>query len=166
MKKFMRTIVCLLLVSLFVAAVPMEAFAAAKTVKIYRVTADYLRLRSQPRQGDNILTKLRKGSKVFFLAEGTGSARGWYRVRSDHGMVGYVYKDYLSYYGATTTSRVYQATGSAKVYRKASTKASRVTTLGRNEHVIVYSTGGSWAFIATLTGKTGYVKKSSLRKAS
>ena len=163
MKKWMKLVLCTVLAMLFVLA-PMEAMA--QTVKIYRVNADLVRVHSTAAQGlENVIGKLRLGTKVFYLGHGKGGAAGWWRVRSDHGLTGYVYKTYLSYYGATTVSKVYQATGSAYVYKKASTKAGRVATLTRNEHVIVYATKGNWAAIATLSGKQGFVKKSVLKKA-
>ena len=161
MKKLMRAVLCLMLATLMLAA-PMEAFAAT-TVKIYRVNADLVRVHSTPQQGlENVIGKVRAGSKVFYLNQ---NKSGWWKVRTDHGLTGYIWKDYLGYYGATTLNRVYQATSSAYVYKKASTGAKKLTTIGKNEHVIVYATKGNWAAIATLSGTQGYVKKSALKKA-
>ncbi len=150
------------MVLLFVVA-PLEAMAASRTVKIYTVNADYVRVHSTAQQGDNVIAKTRRGSKVFYL----GKSGNWWRVRTDRGVTGYMYKDYLTYYGATTLNRVYQANASSvKVYKRAYAGSSRVATLSKNEHVVVYSVSGNWAYVATMSGKTGYVRKSALKKAS
>lgn len=164
MKKMMRVVICTVLALMFIMA-PMEAMA--KTVNIYRVNADLVRVHSTPKNGlSNVTAKLRAGTKVFYLGRGKGSAACWWKVRSDHGVTGYVYKDFLSYYGATTLNRVYKATKAAYVYKGMSTGSGKVTSISRNEHVIVYSAKGNWVAIATLSGKQGYVKKSVLKKAS
>ena len=51
------------------------------------------------------------------------------------------------------------------VYKKASTGSGRKTTLSKGQHVVVYQVKGSWAYIKTLSGTGGYVKKSNLKKA-
>ena len=160
MRKWMKAFVSLVLVMLLVAA-PLEAMAA--TVKIYRVNGDLVRVHSTAKQGlTNVVGKLRKGSKVFYL----GKTGGWWRVRSDRGLTGYVYNTYLSYYKSADLSRVYRTTGSTYVYKKASTGAKKIVTLAKYEHVIVLATKGSWAAIETLYGKKGFVKLNKLRKAS
>ena len=60
---------------------------------------------------------------------------------------------------------LYYATQRAKVYKKATTHSTRKTTLSKGQHVIVYSVSGNWAYIKTLGGTGGYVKKSALKKA-
>ena len=165
MKKMMKMVLCAVLAMLLVLA-PMEAFAAT-SVKIYRVNTDQLRVHSTPEQGTaNVKTKFSVGTRVFYLGKGSGRASGWWKVRSEYGVTGYVYKDYLSYSTTAPLSRIYRATSSARVYKKASTSAGRVTTLGKNQHVIVVATKGNWAAIRTLSGKQGFVKTSALRKAS
>ena len=165
MKKFLRAILCLTLAMLFVMA-PLETYASSRTVKIYKVNADYVRMHSNAANGtDNVVTKLRRGSKVFYISAASGRSRGWIKVRTEYGATGYIYKDYLSYYGAATRSHVGKATTSTKMRRRASSSSSRVTTLSRGQHVIAYSISGSWVYVKTLSGKSGYVKKSALRKA-
>ena len=63
----------------------------------------------------------------------------------------------------SVTARV--NTSSAKVYKKASTHSSKKTTLSKGQHVIVYQVKGNWAYIKTLGGTGGFVKKSALKKA-
>lgn len=159
MKRFMKAVLCLVLTMLFVMA-PLEAMAA--TTKIYTINADKVRVHSTAKQGlDNVITKLRKGTKVAYL--GT-SSRGWMKVRTERGVEGYVYKTYLSYNGAAKSSNLYKVKSSTRVYKKNSTKSGRVTTLAKNEVVVVYATKGEWAAIETLSGKRGFIKKSQLKK--
>ena len=99
MKKFLRAILCLTLAMLFVMA-PLETYASSSTVKIYKVNADYVRVHSNAANGtDNVVVKLRKNSKVFYLSAATGRGRGWIKIRTEYGAVGYIYKDYITYYG-------------------------------------------------------------------
>ena len=164
-RRFFKAVVCMLLAMLMVVA-PLEASAASKTVKILKVNSDYVRMRSEPEAGDNVKAKLRKNSKVFYLGE-SKKAKGWYKVRTDHGSIGWVYKDFLSSYGAAKLSSIYVAKSSKLyVYKRASNKSTRLTVLSKNQHVIVHSTSGSWAYIQTLSGTNGYVLKSGLKKAS
>ena len=163
--KLRKAIVCMVMALMF--ALPLNvAQAAPKTVQIMKVTADYVRVRSEPKQGDNVLTRVRKNSKVFYIGA-SKTARGWYKIRTDHGTIGYLYKDYLRSYGAAKLSNIYMVKSSSlSMYKKPKTNSGRVTTLGRNEHVIVYEIQGSWAYVRTLSGKGGFVKVGSLKKAA
>lgn len=162
-RRIWKVMLSVLLLAALVSA-PVSAFAAArKTVTIMKVTVDGARVRSGPSSAYEVLTSIAKGGKVFYLNKTKNS---FARVRTAHGIVGYMYQGFLESYGAAYMDQVYYcANRSAKVYKKASTGSKRVTTLNRGQHVIVYQVKGSWAYIKTLGGKGGYVKKSALKKA-
>jgi len=155
---FVLTVV--LLVSM--AIVPMSASAASK-IKILKVTADGARVRKGPSSAYDVVTSVKKGGKVFYLGTIKNS---FAHVRTSTGSVGYMYKGFLKSYGSCYKYQVYYSKKSrVAVYKKASTHSKRVTRLGKHQHVIVYQVKGSWAYIKTLGGKGGFVKKSALSKA-
>ena len=150
----------LLIVAMLIA--PVSAFADSK-VMIMKVTADGARVRKGAGNYD-VLTSVKKGGKVFYLGKTKNS---FAYVRTSSGVVGYMFKNYLKPYGTCYKSQVYYSKkNKVKVYKKASTHSKNVTRLSKNQHVIVYQVKGSWAYIKTLSGTGGYVKKSNLKKAS
>ena len=136
--------------------------SASGVVRILRVNVEGARLRTGPGVSTIQKPSLKKGEKVFWWGK---TANAFCYVRTSTGRVGYVYKPYLSSYGAVNSRQVYYAKGSTSVYRKASTHSSHVGKLSARQHVIVYETRGNWAYIKTLSGKGGFVKLSSLKKA-
>ncbi len=151
-----------LLLSMVIAPVSASA-ASSKAVKILKVTVDGARVRSGPSSAYDVKTSVSKGSKVFYLGKIKDS---FAYVRTERGTVGYMYKGFLKSYGAAYRYQIYCSTKSGvKVYKKASTGSKRVARLSKNQHVIVYQVKGKWAYIKTLSGKGGYVKKSVLKKA-
>jgi len=158
-KVMMMAMAVLLIASMLIA--PMSASAASNsTVQILKVTVDGARLRAAP-SGD-ILTSLKKDSKVFYLNKNKAS---FCYVCTSKGVRGYIFRDYLASYGAAYADQIYYANTKAKVYKKASTSSSRVGTLSKYQHVIVYEVRGNWAYIKTMGGKGGFVKASALSKA-
>ena len=162
MKRRTQVLIMTALLVLTAVLAPMSAYAARSTVQILKVTVDGARLRSGPSSEHSILTSLDEGSKVFYLDKQKDS---FCYVCTSYGAKGYVFRDYLASYGAAYKDQIYYARSKAKVYKKASSGSSRVTTLGKGQHVIVYQVKGNWAYIKTLGGKGGYVRKSSLSKA-
>ncbi|MBR1822051.1 MAG: SH3 domain-containing protein [Clostridia bacterium] len=162
-RKVLMMILSVLLVASMLMA-PMSASAASrKTVQILQVTVDGARVRKGPGSSYDVVTSVKNGGKVFYLGKEKDS---FCYVRTDHGAVGYMYRGFLKSYGAAYKDQVYYAKQRAKVYKKASTHSSKKTTLTKGQHVIVYQIKGNWAYIKTLGGTGGYVKKSSLKKAS
>ena len=160
-----RRVLLMLLSVLLIASMvmPASAYAASKkTVQILQVTVDGARVRKGPGSSYDVITSVRNGGKVFYLGKEKSS---FYYVRTDHGVQGYMYKGFLKSYGAAYKDQIYYAKEKAKVYKKASTHSSRKTTLSKGQHVIVYQVKGNWAYIKTLGGTGGYVKKSALKKA-
>ena len=160
-----RILVIILAVMLTMTAIlPSVSFASAasrkKVVYIVNVDNDGVRVRSTPGGGDNIMTSLRKGTKLFYL----GSSGSWYKVCSEYSLTsGYIYKGYASYYGAVAYDNIYRCDGRARVYTRPSTSSRRVTTLKDEQFVIVYAVSGKWAYVHTISGTKGYVKTSQLK---
>ena len=148
---------------LTVAILPVMAYAAPDVVEIMKVTEDGARVRQGPSSSYEVITSCKEGDCVFYLGK---TKEAFCYVRTSKGKIGYMYKGFLKSYGAANKSQIYYAKKSVKVYKKASTGSRKVMKLSKNQHVIVYSTKGSWAYIKTLSGKGGYVKTSSLKKAS
>ena len=162
MKRRLMTLVLVVAMLASMVFVPVSASAASK-VKILQVTVDRARVRLGPSSAYGVITSLKKGSKVFYLKKMKDS---FAYICTSSGVKGYMYKGYLKSYGTVYSNQVYRATKRAYVYKKASSGSSHVTRLSKNQHVIVYQVSGNWAYVKTLGGKGGYVKKSILTKAT
>ena len=162
-RRILMMIVSILLVASMLTATTSALAASKKKVQIMQVTVDGARVRQGPSSDYDVITSLKNGSKLFYLGKEKNS---FYKVRTDHGVVGYMFRDFLKSYGVCYKSQVYYATKKVKVYKKASTHSKRKTTLSKGQHVVVYQVKGSWAYVKTLSGTGGYVKKSALKKAS
>ena len=159
-----RTISLVLLIALLLATaiVPVGASAATK-VKILKVTVDGARVRQGPSSAYAVKTSVKKGAKVFYLGKMKNS---FAYIRTSGGTQGYMYKGFLKSYGTCYKSQVYYSKKSGlKVYKKPSTRSSKVTKLSRYQHVIVYQVKGNWAYIKTVSGKGGDCPASALGKA-
>ena len=103
-----RALVFMLALMLALTAVlPSVGFAASKKNKviyIVNVDNDGVRVRSTPSGGDNIMTTLKKGTKLFYL----GQEGSYYKVCSEFSTTtGYIYKGYVSYYGAASLNSIF-----------------------------------------------------------
>lgn len=152
----MAALLCLmLLVSAF--AIPASA---TSVVKVMKVNVNGARLRSGA--GDYpVITSLKKGTRVLFTGKKVNS---FYQVRTSGGKVGYVYKKFLSSYGAATSKQVYYTTKAVTMRKKASAKSSGVKRLKAHTLVLAYQVRGTWVYVKTLSGKGGYVKATALAK--
>lgn len=152
----MAALLCLmLLVSAF--AIPASA---TSVVKVMKVNVNGARLRSGA--GDYpVITSLKKGTRVLFTGKKVNS---FYQVRTSGGKVGYVYKKFLSSYGAATSKQVYYTTKAVTMRKKASAKSSGVKRLKAHTLVLAYKVRGTWVYVKTLSGKGGYVKATALAK--
>lgn len=157
-RKILTLLICMLLIASTVLA-PVSALAA--TSKILIVNVDGARLRSGSRL-QKIVTSLKKGTRVVYSGKHKGSM---YLVRASNGKKGYIYRRYLSAYGAASTKNIYAVTTKTNLYRRASSRSKRVTRLAKGTTVIVYSSKGNWRYVRTLDGKAGYVRKNCLKRA-
>ena len=162
MKRRMMVLVLVVAMLASMVFVPVSASAASK-IKILQVTVDGARIRLGPSTAYGVITSLKKGSKVFYLKKMKDS---FAYVCSSSGVKGYMYKGYLKSYGTVYSNQIYRTTKKGYLYKKASSGSSRVTRLSKNQHLIVYQVSGNWAYVKTLGGKGGYVKKSILTKAT
>ena len=161
-RKVLMMIFSVLLIASMLLA-PMDALAASrKTVQILKVTVEGARVRKGPSSSYEVITSLDRGSKVIYAGK---EKESFCYIYTDRGVKGYVYRGFLKSYGAAYKDQVYYAKIKAKVYKKASTHSKRKTTLSKKQRVIVYQVKGKWAYIKTLGGTGGYVKKSALKKA-
>ena len=158
MKRFTwKKIVCALLITATLMA-PVSA-SASSVARIMKVSADWARMRSI--DGEEV-ARLRKGTKVLYWG---AKEDQMLKVMTSNGKTGYVYKDYLSLYGAMKKSAVHVTTKSTKMYKASGSSLKRNGTLSKGKYVVVYKTSGDWAFIKTMSGKSAYVKKANLKKA-
>lgn len=151
---------CLMLILSTIIA-PVSAYASSKTTKVMTINVDGARLRSGP-GNYSVIKSLKKGTKVLYSGKKTNA---FCLVKLSDGTSGYVFRDFLSEYGAVSSSKVYRTTQKAKVYKKPSTSSSKVVTLSKNAFVMVYATKSGWAYVKTVSGKGGYMKLSALTKA-
>ena len=147
----------LLMVSTVLA--PVSA-SASGIVKILKVNVDGARLRA--RVNGKLVEQnfsLKKGERVFFAGKTYRSA---YYVCTSSGKKGYVYKKFLSSYGAVNTKQVYRVTKTAGLYKKVG--SGKKTNISKGKYVMVYEVRGGWAYVKTVSGKGGFMKTSCLSK--
>ena len=161
MKRRLITLVLTVVLLAAMAAAPVSA-SAAKQLKILKVVESGARLRRGPSSSYDVIKSLSKDAKVFYAGK---VKKSFAYVCTSTGTRGYMYKGFLKDYGSCNKSQVYYVKKSTKAYKKASSSSSKVTTLGKKQHVIVFSVKGKWAYIKTMGGKGGYVKASLLKKA-
>lgn len=164
-RNLLKTILCSLLVITLLAA-PMSALAASKVAYIFKVSVpgapgSYLRSGSVIGGGEEseIIGSLKNGAKVIYWGKKIGQML---RVITPDGTVGYVYQYNLKPYGAVSSKQVYLTTAKTGMYKRSGTLKK---VLGKNQPVFVYRVNGKWAMIKNLSGTTGYVKMSALKKA-
>lgn len=141
-------------------AVPTGALASSKKKAMIMKTTVGVNLRD-PDDYYTIVGNVKKGTEVLFTGK---TKKSFYLVTTSDGRQGYVYKGYLTEYGAVNKSQVYYTTSSCKVYKNPTTKAGKVTKLKSGRYVLVYATQGEWAYVKTSNGKSGYMKRSALKK--
>lgn len=160
-RKFLKPLVCILLaVSMLLA--PLSAMAASSKAYIMRVNVSGARLHSSTDADHTIVAKLSKGSKVLYWGSKNGAM---YKVVTLSGKTGYVYKNYLSVYGAVKKSSVYVTRAKTKLYKRSGSSLKGNGTLSAGKYVVVYRTYGNWAYVKTMSGKGAYVNKNYLKKA-
>ena len=157
-RNLLKSILCLALILVLTLA-PLSAFAATKTAKILKVNVDKARMRES--SSGAIITTLDKGTKVLYLNKNDGA---YCKVCTTDGETGYVYKGFLSSYGSVRADQVYVTTGSTTLYKLSGNSLRKSSTLKSGTYMLVYKTNGNWAYVKSMSGKSGYVKLSSIRK--
>ena len=162
-RKILKAMVCFMMIlSCMMAPVSATtAAAASKAAYILRVNADYARMRTGPYGNYDIVTTLRKGTKVLYGGQYSGE---FCKVYTTGGQSGYVYRKYLSSYGAVKKSNIYRTKSAAAFYTRSGSSLKKVGTVPKNQFVLIYKKNGNWAYVKSLTGKSGYMKLSTLKK--
>lgn len=166
MRRFFRVVVCLLLMIAMTAApmvaAPSMSAKAASSYKVMRCNVEGGRLRKGP-GNYGVITTLDRGEKVIYSGK---TKNAFCLVATTNGKIGYIYKNFLSSYGAVRKDQLYYTRSrNVKLYKKASTRSKSVTLKNR-QFVTVYQKAGNWAYIKTLEGKGGYVQLSKIKKFS
>ena len=157
-RNWMRSVLCLLLV-LTLAIAPMCAFASTKTAKILKINVDQARMRTGA--SGEIITTLARGTKVLYLNRTDGA---FCKVCTTDGTTGYVYKGFLSSYGSVRADQVYVTKGSTTLYKLSGNSLRKSSTLKGGVYVLVYKSNGNWAYVKSMTGRSGYVRLSALSR--
>ena len=153
-----KSILCIALILVLTLA-PLSALAASRTAKILKVNVDKARMRESAT--GEIITTLNKGTTVLYLNRTDGA---YCKVCTTDGTTGYVYKSFLSNYGAVRADQVYVTKASTTLYRRSGNSLRKSSTVKEGVYMLVYKTNGSWAQVKSMTGKSGYMKLSSLKK--
>ena len=158
----------LLIVALLSASV--SALASSKVAYILKVSASgskaaYMRSGSNKAGGngsDSIIGSLKNGTRVLYWGNKSGQML---KVMTASGKTGYVYQGYLKTYGAMNRKQIYLTKSKVAVYKKVGSAMKKKGSIGKGRPVLVYGVNGSYALCKTLSGSTGYVKTSALKKA-
>ena len=160
-RRVLQSVLCsLLIVAMFM--MPMSALASSKVALIMRVKGDWVRMRDGADEDDEVIARLRKGTKVLYWGDREDEMC---KVLTSNGKQGYVYKDYLSVYGAMKKSQVYITNATTRLYKRSGSSLKRNGSLAKGKYVVVYKTSGNWAYIKTMSGKSAYCQKSTLERA-
>ena len=151
-----KSILCIALILVLTLA-PLSALAASRTAKILKVNVDKARMRESAT--GEIITTLSKGTKVLYLNRTDGA---YCKVCTTDGTTGYVYKSFLSNYGAVRADQVYVTKASTTLYRRSGNSLRKSSTVKEGVYMLVYKTNGSWAQVKSMTGTSGYVRLSAL----
>lgn len=155
-----KLMLCLALVMSFAIGLTGALAARVPTVMILKVTADGARVRTGSENGNEIITSLRKNTKVFYMGANDGA---FCLIRTVDGIFGYVYRGFLEGYGVARLDQIYYAAEEGvRMYRQASTNSSHVAKLVENECVLVFVVRGGWAFVKRLNGASGFMRTSDL----
>lgn len=156
-RSVLKTFICFMMILAMLMA-PMTA-SAASIARIMKTNVDWVRLRDA--NGEQI-ARLRKGAKVLYWGSKDDEMC---RVITTSGKTGYVYKKYLSTYGAMRLDSVYITTASTQMYNRSGSSLKKSGKLAAGKYVMVYKTSGNWAYVKTMSGKGAFVQKGTLKKA-
>ena len=152
MKKEIKFI--LLFISLFFITMNVSA-------STYFVTGDGVRVRSTPKNEDNIVGKLNYGDVVDVVS----LENSWYKIKFENGY-GYITSRYVSVieegYKSNTIALLKAKTNLKK---SNSTSSKTVTSIPKSAVVKVLSEKSGWSFVE-YNESFGYVKTSSLKKST
>lgn len=157
-RKVLKSIICsLLIVAMLATTAP--AFAASSLVRIVKVNANNVRLRDS---NGSVVANLKKGTKLLYWGKKDDAM---YKVITSSGKVGYVYKNYLSTYGAMKLNKVFVTTDTVTMYKVSGSSLKAAGKLAAGKYVMVYKSSGGWAYVKTMSGKGAFVRTDDLQRA-
>ena len=156
-RNVIKSVLCFMMILAMLMA-PMTA-SAASVARIMKINTDWVRLRDA--SGAQV-ARLRKGTKVLYWGSKNDEM---YKVMTSNGKTGYIYKDYLTTYGAMRLSSVYVTTATTQMYNRSGSSLKKDGKLASGKYVMVYKTSGNWAYIKTMSGKGAFVQRDTLKKA-
>ena len=159
-RSFLKGLVCLVLV-LSMAIAPICA-SAASTAYILKVNAKNVRLHDRPGTDSNVIALLKRGTKVLYWGK---ISNQMCKVFTSSGKTGYVWKQYLSSYGAIKKSQIGITTKDTPVYKLSHGKLKKSGTTKKGTMVMVYGYNSSWVRCKSVSGKTGYIPRSAIKRA-
>ena len=153
-----KTLKLILLLIVAVISFNVSSVKAAKHYTYY-ITGDGVRVRSTPKNANNIIGKLNYGD----IIEVVKLENSWYKIKYGKGY-GYVTYRYVSKLEDSYSSKTI-ALLNQKTYLKASNSNSSksIISIPKNGVVIVLSEKSGWAYVH-YNEQTGYVKTSTLKK--
>jgi len=154
MRKYVKAVLCFIMIVAMLAA-PLSA-SAASVARIMRVNGDWVRMHDAD---GAFLGHLRKGTKVLYWGVKDDAM---YKVMLSSGKTCYVYKEYLTTYGAMYLDKIFVTNGSPKMYNGS---REQISTLRKGRYVMVYKTAAGWAYVKTMGGQGGFVQTANLDKA-
>ena len=159
-RRVWKLVLCLALVMISVLGSTSALAAKTQTVMILKVNTDGARVRSGSDTGNQVITSLKKNTKVFYMG---GTDGAYCLIRTAEGTFGYVYRGFLESYGVVRLDHIFYATeDDVKVYKSPSTSSSRAFKLSEGECIIVFAVRGDWAYIKRIDGSGGFVPTSKL----
>lgn len=156
-RNYLAKILCLSLI-LMLGIMPVSSAYAASRAYILRVNTNYVHVRDED---GNIISNARKGTRVLYWGESIGSMC---KVVSSSGAIGYIYKDYLSSYGAVNKKQIGIVTAKAPMYKRSGNSLKKAGTAKAGTVVLVYQVNGSWAYVKNFNGTGAYVRTSYLKQ--
>ncbi len=132
--------------------------SSSSSDKTGEINASYVRLRAGASTSSQILFTLQKGAEMTV----TGTDGDWYAV-SYNGTKGYVYKQYLTVEGESSSGSGSSQDGyinasAVRLRGGASTSSTILDTLSKNTTLTVKDSSGDW-YAVTCNGTDGYVYK-------
>lgn len=160
-RRLLKAIVCLTLI--FAVVILPTCAMAGSTAYIYKLAYGNVNFRGKNTDGSWYVKKLLKsGTKVLYWGEKSGQM---YKVYTTSGDTGYVFKDYLSPYGAIKKNRIgVVKSGGTTAYKLSGSKLKKNGSLKAGTMLLVYAYNSGWAKCKKVSGTTVYVKTSALKK--
>ena len=149
MKNIVRIIIALTIV--------LAIFTATALSETYFVTGDGVRVRSQPKNADNVIGKLYYGDEVDVVA----SKGGWSKIKFKDSYA-YITDSFLSKKEVKKEAKSVGMTKNAVMLKKTASKAGKdITKIPVNTVIKVFATKSGWAAVE-YNGNSGFVPTSSI----